>query len=172
MCLFCRIVATICSSGCSGSIDDSPLSARCIDYGGAIQYECLIRYADLELQQHHQICHHCRQQLQDKRNRKQKEQNWNLLLYRKASLQFLLVLKYFVRWNKWFTDKTTERNIPRTDLNRFRLTSKNPPQLMLDGFISVARKNILISVWASEFIQLNSTISNFFWKFVRTCCEA
>lgn len=33
-----------------------------------------------------------------------------------------------------------------TPLNKFRLTSKKPPQLMLDGFISVARKNILISV--------------------------
>lgn len=55
------------------------------------------------------------------------------------------------------------------DLNRVLLTLKNPPKLICEGFISVARRNMFTSVWASVFIQDNSTISSFFWKFVRTC---
>lgn len=56
----------------------------------------------------------------------------------------------------------------RTDLNSVLLTSKKPPRLICDGFISVALRNMLTSVWASAFIQDSSTIRSFFWKFVRT----
>lgn len=56
----------------------------------------------------------------------------------------------------------------RTDLNKVRLTLKNPPRLICEGFISVALRNMFTSVWASVFIHDNSTISSFFWKLVRT----
>lgn len=105
----------------------------------------------------------------------------NFFLFKSFFFYFLDVVAFFetimgcssgkLIWNCSNTTKyvTIVVNNP---LNRFRLTSKKPPQFILLGFISVARKNILISVCASEFIQLSSTINSFFWKLVRTNCDA